>query len=162
MARRRAVAVDRALDTHGRGPWIATGVIVALGVVLLAWLISPTERRRRSQLDELAIGTDTAVVVQQLGEPVRCAPGSLERFREGFPTDWPRPITELAIADISARTRQRWVYALSLRTRLPCDSDEEHTEIGIDGEGRVLWHIAVTGKTPIELPQAYTPSGGDS
>ena len=160
MARNRAV--DRALNTTGRGPLIATAVIVALGVILVAWLISPTERKRRSLLEELAIGTDTAAVIRSLGDPVRCAPGELERFREGFPTDWPRPVTELAIADIGARTAQRWIYAINLRTRLRCDSDEAHTEIGIGSDGRVLWHIAVTGETTVEVPEAYTPSGGES
>lgn len=160
MARNRAV--ERALQTHGRGPLLATAVIVVLGLILVAWLISPTERKRRALLDDLAVGSDTALVIRALGEPVRCAAGGLERFREGFPTDWPRPVTELAVADIGARTTQRWIYAINPRTRLPCDSEQEHTEIGIGADGRVLWHIAVTGKTPIELPEAYTPSGGES
>lgn len=159
MARRRAVAVDRALDTHGRGPWIATGVIIALGLLLLVWLISPTERKRRSVVEDLAIGTDSAVVLRELGEPVRCAAGDMRHFRSAFPADWPRPVTELAAADLGARTAERWVYAINPRTRIPCDSDEEHTEIGIDSEGRVLWHVALTGKTAVVLPEAYTPSG---
>lgn len=162
MARRRAVAVDRALDTHGRGPLIATGVIVALGLLVLVWLVSPTERKRRALVDGLAIGTDSTVVLRELGQPVRCEPGDMENFRAGFPADWPRPVTELAMADIGAKTAERWVYAINLRDRLPCDSDEEHTEIGIGADGRVLWHIAVTGKTVVELPEAYTPSGGQS
>ena len=91
MARTRAV--ERALQTHGRGPWYATAGVVAVGLILLAWLISPTERKRRSVVEDLAIGTDSAVVIRALGQPVRCAPGGLELFRSSFPTDWPRPIT---------------------------------------------------------------------
>lgn len=162
MARRRAVSVDRALDTHGRGPLIATGVVVALGLIMLVWLVSPTERNRRTVVQELAIGTDSTVVLRELGEPVRCPAGDMRSFSEAFPADWPRPVTELAVADLGARTAQRWVYAINLRKRLPCDSTEEHTEIGIDADGRVLWHIAVTGKTAVELPEAYTPTGEQS
>jgi hypothetical protein len=66
--------VDRVLHTHGRGPWIASGIIAALGLVLLVWLISPTERKRRSVMADVAIGSDTAGVVRLLGPPVRCPP----------------------------------------------------------------------------------------
>ena len=157
MARSRTV--DRALDTHGRGTWVATGVIVVLGLALVAWLVSPTERKRRSVVDGLEIGSDSSEVLRALGAPVRCGPAPLERFREGFPSDWPRPVTELAAADLSARTAQRWIYAVNPRDRIACDSRDAHTEVGIGADGRVLWHIAITGRTPIETPAAYTPSG---
>ena len=158
----RTGVVDRVLHTHERGPWIATAVILIVGAVIFLWVVSPTEWKRRTMMRRLAIGDDSTAVVRVLGPPVRCAPATIERVREGIPVDWPPPVAESAIAWVGEATRERWIYAIDLRERPPCDEEDGHTEIGIGADGRVLWYIAVTGKTPIRLPDEYTPSGSDS
>jgi hypothetical protein len=160
MARTRAI--DRVLHSHGRGPWIASGVIAALGLVLLVWFISPTERKRRATMSDVAIGADTTVVVRLLGPPVRCPPKATEEVRAAFPTDWPPRLVETALSRMDYATRQRWVYAVNLRERPGCNDRERHTEIGVGADGRVLWAVDVTGRTPIRLPDDYTPSGAGS
>jgi hypothetical protein len=160
MARTRAV--DRVLHKQGRGPWFATGAIAVLGVVLLLWFVSPTERKRRSTMSRVPIGADTAEVLRLLGQPVRCPPKSTEQVRAAFPTDWPPRQVETAVSRMDFATRQRWVYPINLRGRVECDASERHTEIGIDESGRVLWSVPITGRTPIRLPDDYTPSGAGS
>ena len=160
MPRKRAV--DRVLQTHGRGPWIASGVIALLGAVLLVWFLSPTERRRRSVMEDVAIGADTAEVVRLLGAPMRCPPEAPEQVRTSFPEDWPPRAVETALSRMDFGTRQRWVYGVNLRRRLGCDTTEPHTEIGVGVDGRVLWTVDLTGRTPIRLPEDYTPSGAGS
>jgi len=159
MARSR---VDRVLHTHGRGPWIASAVVAALGVIVLVWFFSPTERRRRTAMLDVAIGADTAEVVRLLGQPVRCPPKATEQIRAAFPTDWPPRLVETALSRIDYATRQRWVYAINSRKRLGCGAREAHTEIGIGADGRVLWSVDVTGRTAIRLPEEYTPAGAGS
>ena len=160
MARKRAV--DRALHTHGRGPLIATGVIAVLGVILLVWFLSPTERRRRSVMQEVAIGADTTEVARLLGAPVRCPHGSTEQLRRSFPEDWSARAVETALSRMDFGTRERWLYGINPRRPIGCDATEEHTEIGVGVDGRVLWTIDITGQTPIRLPETYTPSGTGS
>ena len=160
MARTRAV--DRVLNTHGRGPWIASGVMIALGIVLIVWFLSPSERRRRSVMEEVAIGADTAQVLRLLGDPVRCPPKATETVRTSFPEDWPPRLVETALSRMDFGTRERWVYAIGLRKRLGCNASEPHTEIGIGVDGRVLWTIDITGRTSIRVPEDYAPSGAGS
>jgi hypothetical protein len=59
-------------------------------------------------------------------------------------------------------TRERWVYPVNPRERIGCNAAAGHTEIGVDAQGRVLWSVDVTGRTPIRLPDDYTPSGAGS
>ena len=160
MARTRVV--DRVLHTHGRGPWIASGVMVALGVILLIWLLSPSERKRRSVMESVAIGADTAEVLRVLGAPVRCPPKATEVVRMSFPEDWPPRLVETALSRMDFGTRERWVYAINLRKRLGCNAEEPHTEIGVGVDGAVLWTVDITGRTPIRLPEDYMPGGAGS
>ena len=160
MARTRAV--DRALHTHGRGPWVATGVIALLGVVLLLWFLSPTERRRRALMREVAIGADTAAVAGVLGAPTRCPHRATEQIRRSFPEDWSARAVETALSRMQFGTRERWLYGINPRRPIGCDAAEGHTEVGIGVDGRVLWTVDITGKTPIRLPEDYSPSGAGS
>lgn len=154
--------IDKALNTSGRGPWIATGVVFLLGVLVLAWVISPTERKRRAIVEDLELGDDSLQVLTALGTPVRCPPRSADVIRGGFPGDWPAPAIESALERMQEETAQRWIYAINPRKRLPCSTEKAHTEIGIGKDGRVLWYIPVTGRTSIELPEDYTPSSAAS
>src|SRR5688572_4521499 len=113
----RTHAIDRVLNTHGRGPWIASGVMVALGVIVVVWLLSPSERKRREVMEGVAIGADTAEVLRVLGAPVRCPPKATEQIRTSFPEDWPPRLVETALSRMDFGTRERWVYAISLRKR---------------------------------------------
>ena len=160
MARTRAV--DRVLHSQGRGPWIASGVMVELGDLLLAWFLSPSERKRRSVMEDVAIGADTAQVLRLLGAPVRCPPRATEQIRTSFPEDWPPRLVETALSRMDFGTRERWVYPINPRKSIGCDSTDAHTEIGVGVDGRVLWTVDITGRTPIRLPEDYTPSGAGS
>jgi hypothetical protein len=159
MTRNRA---ERATRTPGRGPLIATAVVLVLGALVLLWAISPTERDRRAAMERIAMGADTAQVRQLLGEPVRCSAGETERIRGFLPVDWPPRAADGVAERLRHDTAQRWVYAIDPRNRLPCVSDERRTEVGIDSTGHVLWYVAVTGRTTIRVPDAYTPSGDAS
>ena len=160
MARKHAV--DRVLNTHGRGPKIASGVIGVLGAIVLLWFFSPTERRRRSTMEDVAIGADTTEVIRLLGTPVRCSPKATQQIRASFPTDWPPRLVETALSRMDYSTQQRWVYPIRARRRAGCNAREGHTEIGVGKDGRILWSVDVTGRTPIRLPDDYTPSGAGS
>jgi hypothetical protein len=158
----RTHVLDRALQTSGKGPLMATVVIAAIGLLLLIWFVSPTERKRRSAMGELEIGADSARVHRLLGAPVRCSAAQVARMRAGFPTDWPAPAVESVSARLAGATAQRWVYPINLRKRIGCGAADGHTEVGIGKNGRVLWFIPVTGRTPIQMPDEYMPSADAS
>lgn len=159
MARSR---VDRVLHTHGRGPRIASLAIALLGMIVLVWFLSPTERKRRSLMEDVALGADTTEVIRVLGAPVRCGPKYTEQIRASFPEEWSQRQVETALSRMDHSTRQRWVYPVNSRKPLGCNASEAHTEIGVDAAGRVLWAVDVTGRTPIRVPEEYTPSGAGS
>lgn len=142
--------------------WRVTAAILLLGLVALVWMLSPTERERRSVVRELEIGDDTARVVAALGPPIRCRTLGSETLREHFPEDWSPAAAEAAMGRLQQETAHRWVYPINLRKRIPCESQEAHTEVGVDRQGRVLWLVPLTGKTPLRLPDEYTPSGAGS
>jgi hypothetical protein len=158
----RTSVIDRALHTSGKGPLIATIVIGVVGLLLLLWFVSPTERKRRAVMGELEIGADSSRVVRLLGAPVRCSSATVARMRAGFPTDWPAPAVESVSGRLAQATAQRWVYAINRRKRLGCGAAEGHTEVGVGKDGRVLWFIPVTGRTPIKMPDDYMPSADAS
>lgn len=155
----RIYAIDRALDRTGRGPRVAAGIILLLGLIVVAWSFSSTQWKRRVIMRRLDFGDDTTRVVGLLGPPVRC-PRATEAIRDGVPKDWPPPVVESTTQSLSEATAQRWIYAINLKTRPPCGTRRGHTEIGVDSAGRMLWYISVTGRTPIRVPDEYTPSGG--
>ena len=154
--------VDRVFHSHGRGPRIASLVIALFGMIVLVWFLSPTERKRRSLMEQVAIGADTAEVIRILGAPVRCPPKYTDQIRASFPEEWAQRQVETALSQMDHSTRQRWVYAVNSRKRLGCNAREAHTEIGVSADGRVLWAVDVTGRTPIRVPDEYTPSGAGS
>jgi hypothetical protein len=152
---------ERAIQTPGRGPLIATAVVLVLGALVLVWAISPTERGRRAAMERIAMGADSAQVRELLGEPVRCL-AETERIRGFLPVDWPPRAADGVAERLGHDTAQRWVYAINPRSRIPCASNERRSEVGIDSHGRVLWYVAVTGRTTIRVPDEYTPSGDAS
>ena len=135
-------------------------VIVLLGLVVLVWVFSPTERQRRAEMDDLAVGADSTEVLRLLGAaPTRCAPTLPPTLRSGLPEDLPPATVENVLGRMQEETRERWLYPISFRRSLACGAREAHTELGIGDDGRVLWYVAITGKTPLELPEHYIPVG---
>lgn len=154
--------MDRALQTRRRGIWAVTIAILVVGLIVLVWSFSPTERHRRDVMGRLEIGDDSARVAQLVGSPLRCPGSAMDALRRSLPTDWPPAAAEQALRRLEADTGERWLYPIHLRQRIGCTSQSPHTEVGIDRRGRVLWYVPVTGKSTIVLPDQYSPSGEDS
>jgi hypothetical protein len=151
--------LDQALGTSKRSIWIATGFIVVLGAVLLFWLFSPTEQSRRDRVGRLAPGDSASRVTALLGAPAaRCPAGSLGHLRESFPPGWPAASAETTLQELAAETTDRWVYPLDDERPGDCEGEEGQTELGFDGDGRLLWYVAILGETPLELPSRFTPA----
>ncbi len=126
---------------------------------MVLWSASPTERRRRGLVERLEVGDSASRVAATLGEaPARCAGRELSHLRESFPPGWPSSSVEEALQTLAARTGERWVYPLSLRRPAGCEPRAGQTEIGVSPEGNVLWYVAVTGKTPLRLPEDISPA----
>ena len=160
MPRNRTL--DRALGTSKRSIWIATGFILLIGMVLLFWLFSPTELNRRERVDRLAPGDHMGRVAQVLGPPgARCAAGDLSRFAGSFPPGWPSAAVETTLQALEQETADRWVYPLDEDEAVSCTPTEGWTEIGLDAEGSVLWLVAITGESPLRLPDRFTPAATD-
>jgi hypothetical protein len=92
--------------------------------------------------------------------PVRCPVGTLEQLRESFPDGWAPAAVDVALERLRSGTRERWIYSLDPDEPSRCEVAEEgRTEIGVGPDGRVLWYVAITGKTFLVLPEEYAPSG---
>jgi hypothetical protein len=151
--------LDDALGTSKRSVWIATGLILLAGAVLLFWFFSPGERSRRDRVGRLELGDPSARVAAVLGEPpARCPAGDLSHLRESFPPGWPAASLETALQTLAGETSERWVYPLDDDDTASCGGRRGTTEIGLDAEGRILWSIAILGETRIELPERFTPA----
>ena len=157
LARNRRV--DRALDTPGRGVWIATGLVLLAGVLVILWVMSPTERGRRRVMEDLELGDSISRVVGFLGAaPARCPAAALSHLQPSFPPGWHAASVARALQALEERTLERWIYPVRPRTDTGCAPQDGQTEIGISDTGRVVWYITVTGKTPIRLPAEITPA----
>ncbi|HEX6069198.1 MAG TPA: hypothetical protein VFZ18_05225 [Longimicrobiaceae bacterium] len=151
--------LDQALGTSKRSVRIATGLIVAVGAVILFWFFSPGERTRRDLVGRLETGDLSSRVTAVLGPPgARCPAGDLSHLRESFPPGWPAASLETALQTLAGETAERWVYPLDDDDPAQCAGENGTTEIGIDAEGRILWSIAIIGETRIELPDRFTPA----
>ena len=151
--------LDDALGTSKRSVWIATGLIVLGGVVLLFWFFSPGEQSRRDRVGRLEQGDASARVAAVLGEPpARCPAGDLAHLRESFPPGWPAASRATALQTLAAETSERWVYPLDDDEPAGCAGEAGTSEIGIDAGGRILWSVAIIGETRIDLPARFTPA----
>ena len=157
MPRNRTL--DRALGTSKRSIWIATGAIFVLGALLLIWFFSPSERGRRSDMDDLALGDPMERVASVLGPPAaRCPSGSLAHLAGSFPPGWPAPSVETTLQALAEETGDRWVYPLDDNDAAGCTPVDGQTEIGLDTEGRLLWYVTIMGESPLELPERFAPA----
>lgn len=118
----------------------------------MLWFALRGDPDRGAALRAVAVGADSARVHAALGAPARdCPTGSLEHLRRHMPEDTPPALLEGTLEDLRRRTARRWVYPQEGEAP-SCTAGAEATEIGLDREGRVLWYVPVTGKTPVELP----------
>ena len=154
----RTRRIDNALQTQKRAMWTATALVLLVGVLVLVWVVSPAERRRRGAMDGLDVGDPASRLVQLLGEPAaRCPAGDLAQLRGAFPPGWPGASVESALGTLAAATAERWVYPIG-RGSSDCAPLDGRTEVGVDAERRVLWYVTVTGKTPVQLPPEVSPA----
>lgn len=152
--------LDEALGgSSKRSIWIATGVILLVGAVLLIWLVSPAERSRRADVERLTVGDAAGRVTTVLGPPAaRCPGGDLDHLAGSFPPGWPTPSIQTTLQTLAEETNERWVYPLDDDAEASCAPAEDQTEIGLDGARRVLWYVAITGESPLELPERFAPA----
>jgi hypothetical protein len=153
----RSQIINRALPKQSRLSLIITIAILVLGAVVLIWVISPGERRRRELMERLDFGDPGTRVSALLGEPTECPIGTLDHLRGSFPEGWPPPAAEAALERLTAETTARWVYSLDAGDAGECGGADGQTEIGLDADSQVLWYVAITGKTGLRLPGEYTP-----
>ena len=134
-------------------------MILALGAILLLWLASPSERGRRSDMDDLAFGDPTERVASVLGPPAaRCAGDDLAHLSGSFPPGWPTPSVETTLQALGEETGERWIYPLDDDDPAGCAPVDGQTELGLDAEGRLLWYVTITGESPLELPARFAPA----
>lgn len=157
LARNRNL--DEALGASKRSIWIATGVILLLGAVLLLWLVSPTERSRRAEVERLELGDPMGRVAGILGPPgTRCSGRDLAHLAGSFPPGWTAPSIETTLQALGEETGERWIYPLDEDDEAGCGPADGQTEVGLDGAGRLLWYVAITGESPLELPERFAPA----
>lgn len=133
-----------------------------MGLLVLFWVVSPTERKRREVVERLEVGDSVSRVEHLLGHgAARCPVGSLQHLEQSFPAGWPGASVQTALHAMAARTKERWVYSLSARHHPSCTPADGVTEIGVGADGRLVWYVPVTGKTTLTLPDDLTPGRPD-
>lgn len=147
--------VDHALRVTPKGARRASAAILGLGLLVLWVVLFTGDRGRERNAGKIAVGADSARVAAALGPPGRaCATGALENLRDHFPPDLPRATVESTLDRLRRETARRWVYPR--RGEEPgCAARPGTTEVGIGRDGRVLWYVPVTGRTPLVLPEAW-------
>lgn len=159
--RRRA---NRALRPKQKGVWIATIAIVIAGVVAIALLFGTGERQRVRAAGDVAIGASGNSVKGLLGEPVMTCPAgaSLDHLRPSFPKGWAPAATEAALQRMEAETAQRLVYPVNEGDAGGCSMASGATEIGLGRDGSVLWYVANSGATRLEIAPRFAPAPADA
>ncbi len=144
--------------------WIATIAVVLGGLVVIALMLGSRERQRARTVGDVAIGGSANSVKGLLGEPaVTCPAGaSLDHLRPSFPMGWAPAATEEALQRMEAETAQRLVYPVDEGGAGGCSMPGGATEIGVGRDGRVLWYVANTGATRLELSPRYAPAPADA
>lgn len=155
--------VDRAIRRRQRGIRRATAAVVVIGLGGLVWAYTLPEQRQGRRAGGLEIGDDSARITERFGAVGRVCPvGALEHLRDRFPEDTPPATAQAALERMRRETARRRVIPLPRGTD-DCLPDPGATEIGIDRDGRVLWIVPLTGRTPLRLPDDLLPSdAGDA
>lgn len=137
--------------------WVVSMAILVLGALVVLYVISPGERERRDVLDGIELGDPADSVAALLGEPLECPTASLQRLGPMLPSGWPTAAAGPAMERLTTETSAVWIYPVDESDRGSCAGADDQTEIGFDMDGRVLWYVAVTGKTALVLPPDYEP-----
>jgi hypothetical protein len=139
--------------------WRATVAILLVGLIVLVWVLSPSERHRRRVAGRLEVGDSVSRVTELLGEPAaRCPGSSIHHLAESFPTGWTTAATETAVQALAQQTRERLVYPLSRRRVADCRPHDDQTEVGVDARGHVRWILPIAGKSVVRLPADFAPA----
>lgn len=111
-------------------------------------------------VDQANPGQPAAGVTAVLGiEPAVCPARPLDHLRGSFPEGWAPAAVDVALEQLAAETTQRWVYPMREGGEAPCTGDDARTEVGVAADSTILWVIPVVGRTTLELPPTYSPSG---
>jgi hypothetical protein len=155
--------VNRALDPRQRGIRRATAVIALLGLLGIVWAWNRPDRRHGRLADRLHVGDDSARITEVMRTGgVSCPPGALGHLRERFPAGFAPAAQEALLARMARETGERRVIPLRGETR-GCIPGRGDTEVGIGRDGRVLWVVESTGRTPLRLSDELVDAatGGD-
>lgn len=153
--------IDRALRVRQRGVWIATAAIALVGVVVVALAFGNAERRRERAVSSLSLGDEARRVEALLGGGgIRCPAASIGHLRGSLPEEWGAAAAETALGRMARETAERRVYPLDHRGQAGCSVASGATEVGLGADGRVLWYVAVTGRTRMTLPAAFAEEAG--
>jgi hypothetical protein len=146
--------VNRAIDPRQRGIRRATAVIVVLGVLGIVWAWNTPDRRRARLAGGVHIGDDSARIAEVMRtRGVACPTGGLAHLRDRFPAGYAPAAQEELLARMVRETAQRRVIPLRSEGG-GCVPARGDTELGIGRDGRVLWMVEATGRTPVRLPDA--------
>ncbi|MDB4948368.1 MAG: hypothetical protein JWM27_1017 [Gemmatimonadetes bacterium] len=145
--------MERVIGGGPRAARVATLVIVALGLVAVAWAGFARVNSREHRAGRIRLGADSADVVGVLGPPsARCPGGSVDHLRESFPSGIPATTVDDEIVALREETAARWIY--TSRGRAGCAPGRGDTEVGWDRGGRVAWYVAAIGGTPLVIPDS--------
>ena len=139
--------VDDALRVNkNKSRMVSAGIIVLGLLVVGGTLLFSGSRKRENAAVDVMVGDDTTAVVGLLGQPPhRCEASSLAHLAAHFVAGTPRPTIDETINMLRPRTVARWVYPKGAG----CVTDGGDTEIGLDGNGQVLWIVPVADKQPL-------------
>jgi hypothetical protein len=142
--------IDQVLPTHKRWSRIVSGIILGIGLVIVAIVLATGMRDRERTAVRVMVGDDSLDVATLLGPPPsRCPTGTLAHLTWLLPPGTPRVTAEADIARLRAETTHRWIYPADGQPPT-CQPAANATEIGWDQQGRVLWIVPVHGKHPLD------------
>jgi hypothetical protein len=155
--RKRDLQIDSVLRGKQRRIWLVTALVLIAG---LAWLIlaqTNPERQRVQRMAQVELGTEGAVVIRLMGEPIaRCAGGPPSQMRRSFPRGWPPAQVEEVLERMREHTAERWVYANRERPD-PCQPGPGDTEIGLDAGQWVIWYVVALDRSPARVAPELVP-----
>ena len=135
---------------------MVSAVILLLGLAIVAAVLLSGDRRRERAASSVAVGDDSAAVIQRLGaQPIRCPTGNMLHVESRFPGGTPRTTREAVQERLRLHTAQRWIYPGEARGS-GCTPLGGDTEIGFGRDGRVLWLVPVSGRDMIVLPDTVS------
>jgi hypothetical protein len=127
--------------------------IIAIGLLIVAASLLLGGRRRESKAARIQVGDDSTAVLGLLGAPPhRCPASNLAHLENQFPSGTPRPTIDDELNRLRRGTVARWVYPRGQG----CVPDDGAIEVGLDGQGRVLWVVPTRDKRPLVYEGAPT------